>query len=479
MPGEILEILGGFAQRLYAHKWAFLIISGIYTFIYLKTASVHISTFTERDRWILENSLPVLPYDPPVPSRLALVISWFTQPDIAVPLVGLVFVIFWFAFLIHVNNGEFPNFAFWGVLFVFTFLNGTIFQLMYASMELPAAILSFVGLYGIWKGKYNLGLLFLVVGGSWKNTGVFQIATGLVLFLFLCWEERSLLWIFRKIDISLLVIGAIYLALNHWGSFYYALEVRGGPDYLVNLEDGHRIFWVSSFGDFMYILFKNYTPLAVLGLAGMMFDKRVRTFSLFSVGILMFLRCFQEWNDDGYPLGYSMIFIPGLSFFSARGLGFLSMKIKARWIKGAVAVFLIILGAILFAGRMEHFPYGMTRLNSNFDQYIGRLTRRFPEVGRIYQRDISLKPYFTERLGQNLNAIEFWAYPEERGEFISELSQPGCKLIIAVREHLAFVGITEVDITSMGYSERPYILTDQSGTWMSYSKECNAWEYEP
>jgi len=70
-------------------------------------------------------------------------------------------------------------------------------------------------------------------------------------------------------------------------------------------------------------------------------------------------------------------------------------------------------------------------------------------------------------------------YPTERKDYLLELSQPGCKLIIAERRDLATVSIMEADMISMGYSEHPYTLTDQSGTWVSYSKECNAWEYAP
>lgn len=475
LPGEIQETLEKLFQRLNAHKWIFITISLLYIFVYLRIATIHISAYVERDRWILENTIPIIPYDPPLPARLAWTINGFVQSDLAVPLVGLFFVLLWFVFLIYVNGEKYFSPIFWIILFVSTFLNGTIFQLMYASMELPAAILSFIGLYGMWKGKHNVGILFLVVGGVWKNTGIFQIATGMVLFIYLCWREGSILRILRKIDMPLLVFGILYYVLNHWGSFYYALKLRGGFEYLVDLEG--RIFWYSSFVDFIYILFKDYSPLFVLGALGVMFDKQVRIFSLFSIGVLLFLRCFQEWNHHEYPSGYFMIFIPGLSFFSLHGLKLLLVFLRANWTRALIQISIIGLSGVLFMEQLASFPYGMNRLNSNFDQYIGKLARRFPEVGRIYQRDITLRPYLTEHLGPNLNAIEFWIYPEQEKKFISELSLPGCKLIIATREHLAVVGITEAEMTSMGYSERPYILIDNSGTWVSYSKECNAWEY--
>lgn len=478
ISAEFLEIFDKYIQRLYAAKAVYILIGGLYSIVFLWAASKHIATYVERDRWILDR-LPLIPFDPPILPRMAMIISWFTQPDMAVPLLGLFFALFWFSFLIYAAQDKFSGFLFWGALSSVTYLNGTFFDFIYANMELPAAIVAFIGLYGIWRGKYNVGLFFLTIGGGFKNTGIFFLITGAILFVYICLRERSVWKIMMKVDASMLVFAVVYPILNHWGSFYYALAVRGGPDYLV-ASKAIKMFWISSFVDLVVALFSVFTPLFVLGLLGAFLDKENKTLALFTLGILISLRSLQGWVDGlGSAIPYSMILIPALSFFSIHGLSFLIEKTKAYWMRIMVPVIFIVIGFVSLLQMLSSFPGGMSRLNSNFDAYVRKLAARFPDTGTIYQNDISLIPYILRQRGGDLDAILFRMYPTERKDYLLELSQPGCKLIIAERRDLATVSIMEADMISMGYSEHPYTLTDQSGTWVSYSKECNAWEYAP
>lgn len=470
---EIVEVMEKFTVRFLERKWVYLAISIAFSIFYLYIASIHISTYDERDRWILTNDLPILPIDMVIPSRLALVTSWFVPIDIAVPLVNLLIILIWFAFLIYINSGEGNSWDIVFLIFISTFFTGLFYTTLYATFEFPSTMFSFIGLYGIWRRKFNVGLTFLVIGSVFKNTGIFQLATGGVMFLFICWQEKSIKSVIEKLDLALTVFLGIYFIVNHWGHFYYIFILKGGPQYLVE-PNVNNVVWFSAFATFVKSIFSQYRILFVLGLIGIIFIKEKRLFALLTLGVLIFLRSFSKWADGGY----ATIFIPALSFFSVFGLAYLwkfLKPIKLAWL----LITCLIIGNIYVAyGLFQNFPYGMNKINSNFDGFVRKLAWRFPEVGRIYQKDISLKPYLQNKRGNDLDGIEFKIYPEEEVELISELSHPGCKLIIAVKSDLEKIGVVEEDLLAIGYSEGPYTLEDKSETWIAYSKECNAWEYD-
>lgn len=470
---EILDVIEKIRVRFLESKWIYTVIGAGFSVLYLYFASIHISTYYERDRWILSGYLPILPIDMILPSRLALVISWFVPIDFAIPLLNLVVILLWFAFLIYINSGENNSWEIVFLIFSSTFFTGLLTTTQYATFEFPAAALSFIGLYGIWRRKFSAGLFLLVIGSVFKNTGLFHLIVGGVMIVIICRQEKSIKKVFEKLDLALVVFLGLFFIANHWGQFYYIFITRGGPQYLIE-PNANNIFWFSSFATFMKVIFSQYTVLFVFGLFGAFLVGEKRLFAFLSLGVLLILRSFSKWADSGY----ATIFIPAFSFFSLFGLALVwkfLKPIKANWF---LVLCLLGINVYMINELLQNIPSGMHRLNSNFDEFIGKMARRFPEDGRIYERDISLIPYLKYARGGDLDAIEFRVYPDQKAEFINELSQPGCKLIVAMTSHLKVVGITEIDLQSMGYSEKPYILLDGSETWVAYSKECNAWEYD-
>lgn len=472
LGNEVLEIIGKFKERSSKWKWIYLVIGGAFSVFYLYIASIHISTYYERDRWILSNELPILPIDMVIPSRLALVASWVVPLDIAIPLVNLIFILIWLAFLIYVNPEEKTSWEIILLVFTSTFFTGLFYTTQYATFEFTSAMLSFIGLYGIWRRKFNIGMFLLVFGSIFKNTGVFQIATGVVMMLYILWQERSIKKVFEKLDIVLLFFLGTYFVVNHWGQFYYIFIMRGGPQYLVE-PNANNIFWFTSFFTFIRVIFIQYIVVFVFGLIGAFLVGEKRLFAFLSLGMLLLLRSFSKWADGGY----ATIFIPAFSFFSLFGFALVWRFLKPLKVYYFIALCVLGMNVYTIYGLLHSFPSGMNRLNSNFDEFIGRMARRFPEDGRIYERDISLIPYLKHARGGDLDAIEFRVYPDDKTEFMDEFSLPGCKLIIAEKRHLEIIGVTNTEMTSLGYSEKPYVLLDNSGTWVAYSKECNAWEY--
>jgi hypothetical protein len=464
---EVLEIAGKLPERLSKHKWFFLLIAIAFSIFFLYLATIHISTNrSERDFWILDNNVPVLPMDSPIPSRLALAVSLFTPTDLAVPLLNLSFVLMWFVFLIYVYAEENQHSIVVLLAFIATFFNGAIYIIMKADMDLPSALLSFIGLYGIWKGKFNLGLFLLVLGAVWKNTGIFQIGTGVILLAYLCWQARSFWKVISKIDIALLIFLAIFFIANQWGLFYYIAVIRGGPGYLVSPIPSQQIFWLTSFETFGQVLSRNYTLLLILGLIGGILVKKIRVFFWLSFGVLMFVRCFSTISGDG---GYVMIFVPALSFFSLYGIGHMWDLFKSIWLKSLLVVLIVGLSVVTLIGTtLFYYSRDMTRLNSNFDEFVAYTAENFPVNGEIYQRNISLIPYLRNH-GRSKADIIFNYYFGTKENVMAELIQPGCKLIIMERNDL---GISEGDLTSIGFSDKPYTLRDDSGTWVVYSRDC-------
>jgi hypothetical protein len=470
---DLLEIFNKFIENFKRNKWKYMVATLAISILFMEAAGQHISTYTERDRWVLENDLPIIPIDVPVPLRIARGLTHFLSIDLAVPMLGLFSMLIWFSFLVYTYGGE--NGGGWLVLlvFAFTFINKSFFELLYANFELPAAIFGWIGLFGVWRRRINLGLFFVILSTIWKNTGIFQLAVAVILCAFVIYQDRRAGQGTRqRIDAGFLIFMLGYFALNYWGSFYYMFALRSGPGYVL-ASDSERIIWFASFFEFVQTLARDYFAVFILGVIGAVVG-RMGPFPLLSFGMLIFVRSFSQLSSFYYPL----IFLPGLSFFA----GFALVRISGYFRNGIMQVVAIILVLSIttyqFIAMSPSYPFGMSRLNSNFDPFIRKLSWRFPKTGIIYQRDISLKPYLIERLGENLNAVIFRNYPENENEFMSELSRPGCKLIIATREHLGLIGITEGDLISMAYSEQPYKLEDQSETWVAYSRDCNAWEYE-
>ncbi|NOH00767.1 MAG: hypothetical protein HND47_01695 [Chloroflexi bacterium] len=469
---EILEIFTRFVGRFAAHKWIYASSVVAVSILFLMTANSHISTYTERDRWIFEDDIPIVPIDMPILLRMAWALNRFLPMDLSVPVLGLFAMLLWLAFLIHVHGGEGKQGYLALLVFALTFMNKSFFELLYANFELPSALLGWMGLYAIWRRRINLGLFFVVLSTVWKNTGLFQLMAAAVLLVFILFQDRARKEdLLKKFNIPFLIFLILYFILNYWGSLYYMFALRDGPAYV--LASDERIFWFSTFADFIHNLAADYPLVLVLGILGTM-TSGMGWFPLLSLGALGFVRSFSDLSSVYYPL----VFLPGLSFFSYFVLNRLMSLFKMKAGRLLLAFSLLGAAAFPFVGLFSYYPFGMNRWNSNFDAFIRKLSFRFPEAGRIYQRDISLKPYLQDRRGVDLDAIEFRSYPEERSDFISELSQPGCKLIIAEVSHLGVVGITEDDLVSMNYSEYPYQLVDGSGEWTAYSKECNAWEYE-
>lgn len=468
---DILNVLKGL--KAIDQKWLYGLLWGVFSLIFLYIAAIHISTYYERDRWVLSNEIQIVPIDMVIPSRMAYFFGLFMPTDVSIPFTNLLFLTLWFVFLVYVGEKKgttwFPIF----LVFIATFLTGTLFTAQYATFELPAAILSFIGLYGVWRKHTSIGLFFLTFGSVFKNTGIFFVATGAVLLLILLWQEGALKNIFKILDMPFVIFLAIFFLASHWGSFYYITVLRGGPGYLVD-PSADQIFWLTPLVVFVKVLAANYTLLFIFGMIGSFFARSYGVLAFVSLGVLMALRSFSKWADDGY----AMMFIPALSFFALLGIEYLQKKISTKWFFALLSLFIVGFGIYKFSSLLEAFPGGMHRLNSNFDQFIVKMARRFPEDGFIYERDISLKPYLKNNRGGDLDAIRFRSYSDDRGDFVEEMSQPGCKLIIAENRHLQIVGISKEDLIAMGYSEHPYVLVDSSGTWVSYSKECNAWEYD-
>jgi len=207
---------------------------------------------------------------------------------------------------------------------------------------------------------------------------------------------------------------------------------------------------------------------------GIFLTRNEKYFAVFSLGILLALRSLSKQADGGYVV----MFIPGLSYFALKGISQLWILLMGNWMRFVLSLTLITLNFHSLWGIVNFIPGGMNHKNSNFDEYVAKLARRFPDDGYIYQKDISILPYLKEARGGDLDAIRFRFVPETRQEALPELSSPGCKLIIISRDDLEQIGLSETDMIDMGYSVSPYVLTDSSGNWMSYSKECNAWEYD-
>lgn len=464
LGNEVLEIKEKFVERFSRHKWIYLAIAAGFSIFFLYIASIHISTYYERDQWILENALPILPIDLVLTHRLALVLSWIVPIDIAIPLLNLFFILAWFAFLLYVNAGEGNSWVVLFLVFISTFFTGTLYLTQYATFELPTALLSFIGLYGIWRRKFGIGLLLLIIGGALKNTGIFHVATGGLLLLFVLYQDGLLKETFKKLDVSLLVFLGIYFILNHWGVYYYIFAFQNGPEYIVSVNT-NQIFWLSSFLTFIKYLGLGYSVVFIFGLLGACMVKKIRLFALFSVGLLMFLRCFSKLADGGY----ASIFVAGLSFFSIFGIAYvLNMLIQQRS-RNFFILLLIGFNVYSLYTILSHFPSGMNRLNSNFDEFIEKIAKDFPRDGRIYQRQISLIPYLREHGRSSVDDIEFDLYPEIKEPVLVSLSEPGCRLIVMPHGEL---GITEEELLELGYSQDPFRLVDHSGLWVAYSRSC-------
>lgn len=471
---DVLKVGKNFKERFLIYKWIYFVFILVFSLFFLYMAAIHISTFFERDQWILAGDLPTLPIDMIVLPRIASVLSWFVPIDIAIPLLNLAFIIFWFCFLVYVTPVEKYTWINVLLVFGFTVFAGGFYTTLYASFELPSALVCFVGIYGIWKRKYNLGFFLLIMGGVFKNTGIFHVAAGGGLLLFVLWKDRN--FNFKKItnllSAPLVIFLIIYFILNHWGQFYYILAERGGPGYIV-ATDASDFFLLSSVVTFIYYLFKESTILFLLGIMGILLEKDKKHLAVFSFFFLLVLRSFSKLADGGYAI----MFIPALSFFSLFGIGHVWNFLGKKRIGFIMLIALIIFNFKSIWDIVHFIPGGMNHRNSNFGEYVAKLARRFPDDGYIYQKDISVLPYLRDIRG-DLDAIRFRPFPEIRQDALTELALPGCKLIVISKDDLAWIGVSEIDLMNMGYSDKPYILRDSSGNWVSYSKECNAWEYK-
>lgn len=464
LGNEVLEITNKFIERFSKQMWIHMAIAVGFSVFFLYIASIHISTYYERDQWILENALPILPIDLVLTHRFALVLSWGVPIDIAIPLLNLFFILAWFAFLLYVNAGEGNSWVVLFLVFISTFFTGTLYLTQYATFELPTALLSFIGLYGIWRRKFSIGFLLLIIGGVLKNTGIFHVATGGLLLLFVLYQDGLLKESFKKLDISLFVFLGMYFILNHWGVFYYMFVYQNGPGYLVSVNT-NQIFWLSSFFTFIKYLSLGNSIVFIFGLIGAYMAKNLRLYAFFSLAVLMFLRCFSRLADGGY----AAIFIAGLSFFSIFGIAYVLNLTSQEKLKNLFIVLLIGFNVYWLYVILSHFPSGMNRLNSNFDEFVEKIASDFPRDGRIYQRQISLIPYLREHGRSSVDDIEFDLYPELKEPVLASLSEPGCRLIVMPYGEL---GITEEELLELGYSQDPFRLIDRSGLWVAYSRSC-------
>ena len=348
--------------------------------------------------------------------------------------------------------------------------------ILHANFEFNSALICFLGIYGIWRKKYNLGLFLLILGGVFKNTGLFHVTAGGLFLLFELWRNGNLSFVKVRniLDIPLVIFLGIYLILNVWGLGYMILVERG-PDWLTAPKPEH-VFWLSSFQTLIFYIYQNGKITFVLSLIGFFLSKENRILAAFAVGVLLIFRSLINLADSQYAI----MFLPALSYLSLVGILQLEAFFPQKKMQLVFYAALIMFNIYSFTWMMLHpiTPGGMNRRNSNFDEFIAKLARRFPEDGYIYQKSISLQPYLAEARGGDLDAIRIRPLPEDRQSFLPELSQPGCRLIIVDRDALVWIGITKADLAEMGYSEKPYVLIEETGLWVSYSKECNAWEYD-
>lgn len=467
MGHELLEIGRKLFSRFYQHKWIYSLMLVSFSIFFLYIASIHISTYLERDRWILVGDMSVVPVDMVFLPRFAYVLNWFVPIDISVPLANLPFILLWFLFLIYAN-GDNPAWVPVVLTFISTLATHILFITLYATFEFPAAIVSFIGLYGLWRKKLNTGILFLILGSVLKNTGLFHFASGGILIVLCCWQEKTIKGIFERFDIKLLFFLAGYWVLNYWGLYYQIFELNGGLGYLVQPRH-EEVFLISPLLAFITGLLDEFTLVFVLGIAGAILSKENRLFFYIAIVLLIIVRSLSRWADSVY----AQIFIPGFSYFTLLCIIYLWKWMKVHWVKVSFALLLLGINIFEIYVLSDNFSTGMNRFNSNFDEFVGKLARRFPEDGGIYERGITILPYLREQRGGDLDAIEFRYLVGERNEVIFELSQPGCKLIVTQKDFLDERAITEADLVSMGYSESPYILEDRSGNFVSYSKGCN------
>lgn len=468
---EILEIGRKFFERFRMHSWAYLVIALGFSAFFLFLASIHISTYLERDRWIISEGLPVIPLDMVIMGRTAYVMSWFFPIDFASPLANLPFILLWLAFLVYINPVEENSWISVLTIFTGTVLTTVLYVSLYGVFEFPAAVVCFIGLYAIWRKKINTGIFFLVLGSVLKNTGIFQFIPGGILLLMHCWEAKSFKKVFEKLDIALLVFLGFFWLLNNWGLYVQIFIINHGLGYLVKPR-GDEIIWLSAFLTFTNAMITKYFILTILWLIGIILLKEHRLFALTVTGTLLFARSFSRWADPEY----TQIFVPSLSYIALLSLVHLQKSLKLQLANFLLPILILGFNIFYLYGLLQYTPNGMNRLNSNFDQYIGKLARRFPEEGLIYERGVSVMPYLREQRGGNLDAIRFRYLTGWKDEIITELSQPGCKLIIIQKDFLGQTGMTEADLISLGYSTSPYILDDRSGTFISYSRSCNDWE---
>lgn len=474
LGNELLEIADKFSSRFRKHFWAYLVIAIGFSAFFLYLASIHISTYLERDRWILVEGFPIIPLDMVIMPRVAYILRWFVSIDFSVPLANLPFILLWLAFLIYINPLEEVSWDTVLLIFISTVFTEVLYITLYAVFEFPAAEVSFIGLYGIWRKKYSVGLFFLVLGSVFKNTGVFQYIPAAFLLAAHCWQAKSIRKVFEKLDIPLLIFLGIYWILNNWGLFHQIFVLNHGLGYLVKPR-GDEIIWLSAFFTFIKVSINNYTILIVLALVGIIFSKEKTSFAFAITGLLLFARSFSRWADSQY----AQIFVPSLSYIALFGLVYLHRLLKLQPAKLLLTILILGFNILNLGVLLQETPNGMNRLNSNFDQYIGKLARRFPDRGRIYERGISIKPYWREKWGGDTEGLEFrYLAFRDRDGFIDELSQPGCKLIITQKDYLGQIGMIEEDLIYLGYSTHPYVLEDQSGNFISYSRSCNDWEYD-
>lgn len=469
---QVFDILSMLFERFSRYKLQYSLLIIAFSGLYFWASYARIPVYYERDMWILENQIPILPIDVIIPQRLAFVVQWFAPMVFVVSIPNFGFILLWLAFLVYIGGESENGWLFVTFAFISTFFSLLLFQTTYASFEFPSAVLGFIGVYAIWKRKINLGLFFLFLSPIIKNTGAFQVVVGLMLLLFIVWQDGNFRKVLSSLDVPLIIFSILYLVANYWGHIYYNL-VLIDPMVLV-APVSNQVFWFSSFFVFVNSLITGNTLIFILGVFALLLDRRYRLFSSFSFGLLLFVRSLSVRADAGY----AAMFVPVLSFLSIYGVSILWRLAGSQWKKLFLLVLLLGANGFFLFRTLSHFPNGMNRLNSNFDQFVWKLTHRFPEVGTIYQYDISLMPYFYLLRGQDLDAIRFHLYPQDRERLLFQLSEPGCKLIIARKENLSRVGVYVNDILSLGYSEDPYRLVDQSGEWVSYSKECNAWEYK-
>lgn len=464
---QILSIINKLFDAFRMHKLKYLLFVFLFSSFYIFLATIRISTYYERDNWILNDNLPIFPIDVVIPQRLVLLTSWFTSIDTTIALPNLVFVLGWFAFLVYVGKSYEQQWYVAIIAFVSTFSSVLLFQTMYASFEFPSAMLGFIGLYAVWKRKFNIGFFFLILSVVFKNSGLFQLFSGIILFLFICWKDGDFRKSFEKLNVSFAFFLVLYLIANFWGHIYYNL-VLIDPSVLVDPSTS-QVFWLSSFLTFSSSLLSNNTLLVFLGVVGLIVERRYRWFSMFSLALLFFTRSLSVRADSAY----AAIFVPAVSFFSLLGIIYFLGQFEKKWRR--ITFLLIVTGINGYSlyGVISHFPGGMNHVNSNFDEFIGFIAEHFPDNGLIYQRDISIRPYLYQARGGDLDAMRFPIYPDNKSEFISVLSETGCKMIIAEKRHLSIVGISADEMYSMGYYEKPFKLIDNSNTWVAYSKECD------